>query len=195
VIKIVLTLAVALDIATAAAAAGAEARGEFEDLGVQITSMTLQGTTFARDPAGRDLVCTVIRGEPAKLLVFDIKTGDLLHRLALDGAHGAWNAATATDGSVYVGTDDEGKLFRWTPGEPAIKDLGRVAKDQTFVWDVAPGADGEVFCGTYPGCGVIRYHPNDGFSDVGRGRVAAGEDYVRALAFDPASRRRQGASH
>jgi hypothetical protein len=30
--------------------------GRFEDLGVQLTSMTLQGTSFTKDPAGRDLV-------------------------------------------------------------------------------------------------------------------------------------------
>ena len=168
----------------------ADGTGKFEDLGVQITSMTLQGTTFAKDPAaaGRDLVCTVIRGEPAKLLVFDIKTGELLHRLRLAGSHGAWNATTARDGSVYVGTDDNGHLYRWFPGETDLKDLGQVATDQTFVWDVAPGADGEVFCGTYPGCRVVRYHPEDGFRDVGNGAVAPGEDYVRALSYDPASK-------
>ena len=163
--------------------------GKFEDLGVQITSMTLQGTTFAKDPAGRDVVCTVIRGEPAKLLIFDVRSGELLHRLTLEGAHGAWNATTASDGSVYVGADDNGHLYRWTPRSDKLEDLGQVAKDQSFVWDVAPGDDGEVFCGTYPGCQVIRYHPKDGFSDVGKGAVAQGENYVRALTFDPASKR------
>jgi hypothetical protein len=169
-------------------ARAAEPGGKFEDLGVQITSMTLQGTTFASDPTGRPLVCTVIRGEPAKLLVFDIKSGELLHRLTLTDAHGAWNATTASDGSVYVGTDDNGHLYHWVPGEENLKDLGQVGKDQIFVWDVAPGADGEVFCGTYPGCRVIRYHPKDGFSDVGKGSVAPGENYVRALSYDAASK-------
>src|SRR5690349_9609586 len=114
-------------------ARAAKPEGKLEDLGVQITSMTLQGTTFAKDPAGRALVCTVIRGEPAKLLVFDIKSGDLLHRFTLTEAHGAWNATTASDGSVYVGTDDNGHLYRWIPGEEKLKDLGQVGKDQIFV--------------------------------------------------------------
>jgi hypothetical protein len=169
-------------------AAGAETSGKFEDLGVQITSMTLQGTTFARTPDGKDVVCTVIRGEPAKLLVFDVRSGALLHRLPLAGAHGAWNATTASDGAVYVGTDDKGLLFCWTPGEKAIENLGLVAKDQTFIWDVASGANGEVFCATYPGCGVVRYHPKDGFSDVSGGRAVAAENYARALAYDPATK-------
>ena len=163
--------------------------GTFEDLGVQITSMTLQGTTFARSPDGRDLVCTVIRGQPAKLLVYDIKSGEPLQRLTLEGANGAWNATTASDGSVYVGTDDNGHLYRWMPGDAQIHDLGQVAPAQTFVWDVAPGEDGEIFCATYPGCMVVRYHPADGFSDVSRGPAAPGEDYARALTYDPETRR------
>jgi hypothetical protein len=190
VIRIVIaTLAVVIAAAASTLrAVGPATQGKVEDLGVQITSMTLQGTTFAKDPSGRHLVCTVIRGEPAKLLVFDIKSGELRHRLTLEGSHGAWNATTASDGSVYVGTDDNGHLYRWIPGEEKLKDLGQVEKDQIFVWDVAPGEDGEVFCGTYPGCRVIRYHPKDGFSDVGKGAVAPGEDYVRALSYDPASK-------
>src|SRR5215212_9118449 len=85
----------------------------FRDLGVQITAATLQGSTFTRDGSGEPLLCTVMRGEPAKLLVFDIKTGELLRRLPLEGAKGAWNATTASDGRVYVGTDANAHLYRW----------------------------------------------------------------------------------
>src|SRR5215203_3889275 len=130
-----MVLFVAVVFAGCAAPAAVAGRDDkFEDLGVQITSMTLQGTTFAKEPGGRDVVCTVIRGEPAKLLVFDVTSGELLRRLGVGDAHGAWNATTASDGSVYVGTDDKGHLFRWIPGEEKIADLGQVAKDQTFVW-------------------------------------------------------------
>jgi hypothetical protein len=158
----------------------------FTDLGVQITSTLLQGSAFAKYSDGRDIVCTVIRGNPAKLLLFDVKSGSLLHRLPLGTADGGWNATTASDGSVYVSTDDEGHLFRWVPGESEAKDLGKVAAEQTFAWDVTAGADGEVFVGTYPGCMIMRYHPNDGFRDVGKGAVAEGENYARGLTYDAA---------
>jgi outer membrane protein assembly factor BamB len=151
--------------------------------------MTLQGTAFATDPAGRALACTVIRGEPAKLLVFDLASGELRRRLPLIGAKGAWNATAASDGSVYIGTDDNGRLYRWIPGEKAVRDLGQVAPHQTFVWDVAAGEDGEVFLGTYPGCQVLRYQPKDGFTDVGRGPVAPGENYVRGITYDPSTKK------
>ncbi len=161
--------------------------GKFVNLGVQITSTTIQGTTFAKEPDGRDVVCTVIRGEPAKLLVFDIHSGELLRRMPLEGAKGAWNATTASDGSVYAGTDNNGHLYRWIPGENEMHDCGLVGRDQTFAWEAAAGANGEVFIGTYPGCNVIRYDPKEGFSDVGRGAMTKGENYVRGVAFDPAS--------
>jgi outer membrane protein assembly factor BamB len=176
-------LTVVLMLVATASPAHAEDHGKFVNLGEQITSSLIQGTTFTRDPAGRDLACTVIRGQPAKLLVYDLRSGELLHRLALDGAKGAWNAATATDGSVYVGTDDNGHLYRWIPGEEITHDLGQVLSDQTFAWEAAAGADGEVFVGTYPGCNVVRYHPKDGFSDVGKGAVAPGENYARGVAY------------
>src|SRR6266700_3021296 len=84
--------------------------GHFTNLGAQITATTLIGTTFAKEPGGRELICTVMRGQPAKLLVYDLRTGELLHKLALEKADGAWNATTATDGSVYAGTDANGHL-------------------------------------------------------------------------------------
>jgi outer membrane protein assembly factor BamB len=161
----------------------------FKNLGPQITSLTIQGTTFARDPSGIDVVCTVIRGHPAKLLVFDVRSGELLHRMPLEGSAGAWNAATAADGTVYVTTDSNGGLYRWIPGEQQVHAIGQVAPDQSFAWDVVAGADGEVFIGTYPGCLVIRYHPDDGFSDVGRRAVALGENYARGITYDPQRRK------
>jgi WD40 repeat protein len=161
--------------------------GKFVNLGVQITSTTIQGTTFAKEPDRRDVVCAVIRGEPAKLLVFDVHSGELLHRMPLEGAKGAWNATTASDGSVYAGTDNNGHLYRWVPGESQVHDCGVVAPDQTFAWEAAAGANGEVLIGTYPGCNVIRYHPKDGFSDIGHGAMTKGENYVRGVAYVPAS--------
>src|SRR5205085_7573145 len=93
--------------------------------------------------------------------------GERLHTFPLAGAMGSWNGATATDGSVYFGSDDNAHLYRYVPGEESVRDLGLVLPGQTFVWDVAAGADGEVFGGTSPGCRVFRYHPKDGFTDLG----------------------------
>src|SRR2546421_11740973 len=124
--------------------------GEFKDLGVQISSSTVIGTTFGKDGAGRDVIYTVMRGHPAKLLSFDLGNGSLLQSLPLDGATGAWNACTASDGSIYVGMDANAHLYRYIPGEKEAHDLRLVAPGQSFAWDVTAGKDGEGFVGTYP---------------------------------------------
>ena len=99
--------------------------GKFTDLGVQISNSTMIGTTF-----GPGRVYSVMRGHPAKLLAFDLQSGKLLQSLPLDGAEGAWNACTASDGSIYVGTDPAGHLYRYLPGEPSVHDLGTPPADQ-----------------------------------------------------------------
>jgi len=156
----------------------------FRNLGPQISATTLQGSTFTKDPKGNVLACTVLRGVPAKLVVFDITKPDPILVLPLKGAEGAWNATTASDGSVYAGTDPNGHLYRYIPGEDTIHDLGQVPGD-TWVWNVMPGKDGEIFAATYPGCRIVRYHPRDGFKDLSRGPLVEKENYARAVAYDP----------
>src|SRR5438093_6002279 len=78
----VLCLAIVTETARAA---------QFTDLGVQISSSTLIGTTF-----DKGCVYSVMRGHPAKLLAIDLKSGELTQSLPLEGADGAWNACTAT---------------------------------------------------------------------------------------------------
>lgn len=166
------------------AAARAEDRGTFTDLGVQITSSTMQGAAFATDASGRHLLFTAMRGEPAKLLMFDVASGDLLKVMPLKGAQGAWSVTTASDGSIYVGGQSNGHLYRYVPGEEDLVSLGQCLPGQTFVWDLTAGQDGEVFGATYPGCRAFRYHPDGGFSDVGSGPLIDGELYARSIDYD-----------
>lgn len=166
------------------------AAGKFENLGPQLSARTLQAAAFTRDPAGRAVVCAVVRSQPAaKLLVADVETGELRHEMDLPGAGGAWAAATASDGSVYIGTEPQGKLFRWVPGEGGVRDLGAALPGETYIWSLASGADGEVFGGTYNGARVFRYAPVDGFSEPVPGAIVPGETYARSIACDPAARK------
>src|SRR5436190_426663 len=105
----------------------------------------------------------VLRGEHAHLAVFDVTNTKFLKDYPLPGeAQGAWNLTTASDGTVYIGTDPMGHLYRWKPGDADVTDCGQAPPEQTWIWDLTPGEDGEVFLATYPGCRIIRYHPSDG---------------------------------
>jgi hypothetical protein len=130
--------------------------GTFENLGPQVTATTIQGSAFFHDAAGRDLIYTVERGEPGHLLGFEVQTGRNILDVPMTGNDGAWGITVSSDGWIYT-AGGHGHMFRHKPGTATAEDLGQATADQKVVWDVAPGADGEVFGATYPGCRVVRY--------------------------------------
>lgn len=154
----------------------------FTNLGPQLRASMIQGSIFIHDVSGRSLVYTVVRGEPAHLLGYDRISGKLLLDQPLPGADGAWDMAYSPDGWLYV-PGASGSLFRHRPGTQEVENLGMALEGETYVWSLTTGRNGEIFGATYPGCRVFRYHPKDGFSDVGKGPLVPGENYVRTLAF------------
>ncbi|HEX8524815.1 MAG TPA: hypothetical protein VF669_21365 [Tepidisphaeraceae bacterium] len=171
-------------LAGAAMAEGPATRGTFRNLGRQITATTLQGTALTRGADGKLLACAVVRGVPAQFVVFDVAKPEPLMVMDLPEGDGSWNAATALDGSVYVGTDPKGHLFRWVPGETTVKDLGAPGPTETWIWDVTAADDGAVIVSTYPGCRLVRYHPKEGFTEISKGPLVEGENYGRSVAYD-----------
>jgi len=110
------------------------------------------------------------------LFRFDPRTGnlELLEKRipASRGSHymAAWeSAALAPDGFIYGGTN-EGYLFRLDPAGGKVINLGKPSR--------APGlraltvaGDGAVYGVTGAPAGlarIVRYHPDDGFTDLGR---------------------------
>lgn len=158
-------------------------QGKFVNHGPQLAAAMVQGSIFLKDTKGNLLLYTVVRGEPANLLAFNVKTKALVLDVPLPKSDGAWDLAQATDGILYV-PGAGGKLFSHKPGTKTITDLGNALPNETYLWNLTAGKNGEVFGATYPGCRVFRYHPKDGFTDVVGAPLVVGENYVRSLAFD-----------
>lgn len=154
----------------------------FKNLGPQIYASVIQGSIFLQDKQGRDLVYTVVRGNPARLLAYTVDSQEMVLNEALPGTDGAWDMSVSSDGWLYV-PGAKGMLYRHLPGTKVVENLGVVLPGQTTVWNLAAGKDGEMFGATYPGCRVFRYHPKDGFKDIGNGPLVETENYVRSLAY------------
>ncbi|MFC5285068.1 hypothetical protein [Pedobacter alpinus] len=161
---------------------GQQEQGKFTNHGPQLTASMIQGSIFVTTTDGTEMIYTVVRGEPAHLLGYDVKTKALKLDKPLGDADGVWDMAQASDGALYI-PGASGSLFKHIPGTQEIEDLGIALTGETYLWNLTAGKDGEVFGATYPGCRVFRYHPKDGFSDVGKGPLVEGENYVRSLAF------------
>lgn len=154
----------------------------FTNHGPQLFASMIQGSVFAEAADGRLLVYTVVRGEPAHLLGYEVQTRQLVLDEPLPEADGAWDLAQASDGTLYA-PGANGSLFAHVPGTQEVRDLGTALEGESYLWNLTAGKHGEVFGATYPGCRVFRYHPADGFSDVAMGPLVESENYVRSLAY------------
>lgn len=157
------------------------------NLGPQITEAVIQSGQFLTTDNGVDMIYSVVSGSPARLIGFDINNGRLLVNIELRDTESCWSVTLATDGWLYIAGGANGKVFKHRPGSQIVDDLGRALSGQTYVWELIAGKDGEIFGCTSPGARVFRYHPQDGFSDVGQGPLVAGQSYVRSIAYNRSS--------
>lgn len=167
------------------------------DLGWQIDNAGVNGSTFGIG-ANQNKIYSIVTGSndasqyPAKFGIIDVDTEQVVGTPStLSGAIGGWAATTATDGNVYLGSYNNGHLYRHTPGTTGVTDLGQAITGQSFVWAVTAGSDGRVYGGTYSGAGYFKYEPANGFTTIGSTPIWPGKEYVRSIAFDAA----QGATY
>jgi hypothetical protein len=152
-----------------------------QKLGTQISTANVLSCSFGKED-GRSILYTVISGDPAQFIVVDVESSNVRKVLEMPGAHGAWAVTTADDGKVYAGTYDNGNLYCYTPGNESFVNLSNPPGER-FIWDLKSGTNGLVFMGTYPNGKLFAYDPADeNFRDYGP--MAAGEQYVRSIAYD-----------
>jgi streptogramin lyase len=151
-------------------------------LGVPLRDVLLIGGTVGTMADGRRVIWSAASGTPAYLNAIDPASGEPLLSVPLPGASGAYGVEQAPDGTVYVGTYGDGRLYRLRPGATAVDDLGVPIAGETYVWSVVVAPDGTVYGGTSPGGKVFSWHPATGtFRD--HGVMAPGETYVKSIAY------------
>jgi hypothetical protein len=167
---------------------------EFTDLGVQVGGAAPLGSTFGKGANG-DKIYSVVTGNANDLpimQVIDADTNSVTASVTLPGEPtrptGVWAAATASDGTVYLGSYSNGSLYKYVPGEATMTHLGKPLANESIIYDLAAGKDGKVYGGTYDDAGFFQYDPATGFSQIGSMPVYEPPgrhiDYLRALAYD-----------
>ncbi|WP_350278711.1 hypothetical protein [Kribbella sp. HUAS MG21] len=155
--------------------------GTVVSLGTPLSDVLLIGGTVAPGPNGRTAIWNVSTGSPAYLNAVDPATGDSLLSLALPGASGSYAVAATPDGTIYVGTYNNGHLYRLRPGG-SVEDLGRPIASETFIWRITTDEQGNVYGGTFPNGKVFRYDDQTGaIRDYGT--ALAGQTYVKSIDY------------
>ncbi|MFD1628312.1 hypothetical protein [Pseudopedobacter beijingensis] len=161
--------------------------GSLNNLGPQVVERSINGSAFVKEQNGNQWLYTVERGSPARLLGYRLNATTPEINLPLAGASGSWSIVASSDGILYVSSDANALLYSHIPGSQQIKNLGLVLPGESYLWELTPGKNGEIFGATYPGAKVFHYHPATGFKEVSNGAVKSGENYARSIVYHPAT--------
>lgn len=167
---------------------------DFTNLGAQVGTSAPLGSTFGKGE-NQNNIYSVVTGNATDLPIMQVIDADnesVSNAITLPDSNsnptGVWGAATASDGTVYFGAYQNGRMYKYVPGDMNIADLGQPLPNQQFVWDLSAGKDGKVYGGTYDDAGFFQYDPSNGFTRIGSMPIyeAPGQNiqYVRALAHD-----------
>lgn len=187
---------VGLSLGATARARPAHARGPADppplpgatltDLGSPMSSLTVVEGAFTTLPDGRLVAVAPAQGENSALNVSTVTDpATQVARHAMNGAGGGPTITVTADHKVYVGTYNSGHLFCWDPATDTMSDLGTPTDASTFLYGLSAAPDGTVHGGTYPDAKVWSYHPDRGFTDLGRVTDDPDVKYVKATAYDP----------
>jgi hypothetical protein len=117
------------------------------------------------------------------LIALDTITGQYTQYVAPDAEQARYGQAIGSDGKVYVITPQGGKVFAFDPKNSAagIVDLGVASSGETYLFDLDPGTDGNLYFGSYPNGKLLSYNIASG-TFIDYGEVSGDEMYVRYVA-------------
>ncbi|CAG7629880.1 hypothetical protein PAECIP111802_01598 [Paenibacillus allorhizosphaerae] len=119
-------------------------------------------------------------GAPGTFYALDAVTGERRFSQQVTGASIVWGMTYSPNGNVYFASSETGRLFRYSPSERNITDLG-LNPSGSFVWDIDATPDGRYLYGAvYPKGKMFEYDTETNrFRDLGT--MVPGKEYVRGL--------------
>ncbi|TDD65928.1 hypothetical protein E1262_23580 [Jiangella aurantiaca] len=178
-IRRVATLAAAAALVVGSATAAPAA--ELTELGVPITNVAIDKVTYGTLPDGRPVIYTVLLGSgTTSLHVIDVRSRESIRSVRLPGAIGSRDLAVAPDGTLYLATFQQGRLYSYDYATDTLTDLGRPSSAVTYLFGLGIHPDGTVFFGGYPTGQLFAYDPDTGaFGDYGQ--LAPDSQYLRSV--------------
>ncbi|MBI5480084.1 MAG: PQQ-like beta-propeller repeat protein [Deltaproteobacteria bacterium] len=92
------------------------------------------------------------------------------------------SSVTATDGTIYLGTGDQGEIWAYA-GKAGLRKIAKI--DTPVISTLAIGPDGQLYCGTVADGRVLAVDPKSGTWKQVAQLGKKGEGHVWALAWDP----------
>lgn len=159
----------------------------FQKIGPQISNLNATAAAAAVNKKGDPLMYTLLQGLPAKLIVTNLETGEIVDTETIEGSTAGWSIKALQD-EVWIGTTPGELLFRYDPNSMKLTKAGKAtAKNGTAIWGLAYSTRDRAVYGVSANEGkLFSYTPVKGFKDLGT--VAAGKRDAKSVETDDANR-------
>ncbi len=165
----------------------------FSDLGAPISIDYVQSAAVSKNINGEYVIYTVVTDETAegaaRFVIVDVASKNIQKNIEISGASGSYAIAADNENNVYIGTYENGKLYKYVPGSDSLIDLGTPVSGQTHITSLTVDSKGNVYGGTYPGCYVFSLKKNQTnfeiISPLGANQpFDLNEQYAKSIAID-----------
>lgn len=120
---------------------------------------------------------------PAKFIVYDLDNRRILRDFPLPGAKVTWTHGTDSQGNVYIATQSNANVFRYSPVTKELESLGAIrASDgtlQTALYHVSFDSEDNAYFGTYPSALLVKYDITQKKFQIMKEKLFGG-NYVKA---------------
>ncbi|THF84488.1 NHL repeat-containing protein [Cohnella fermenti] len=135
----------------------------FSRLGQPCRNFNILASAIVTDPLDdreKLVLSNYAMGATGSLILIDPLTGEG-SSLELPAGAGAWGLVNLNNEKLVVGTCVGQAYLHVLDLRTRLWAPPLVAEGETYFWQLTLGSDGNVYGGTYPGCSLIRYNPDN----------------------------------
>ncbi|WP_027409250.1 WD40 repeat domain-containing protein [Anoxybacteroides tepidamans] len=150
-------------------------------IGPQIQNVIAMNAAAGTTSDGTPQMYITMQGEPAKLVVVNLETNQLVDEKPLASSSSAWAITVNHDGMVWIGGTPTAHLYKYNPNTKQLTDIGKVSgSSSTSIHDLeVVGSD--IYGSSSPNGDVFKYTKEKGFTNYGQ--VISGKKLARSLAY------------
>ncbi|MDE3840245.1 hypothetical protein C0966_12945 [Bacillus methanolicus] len=154
-------------------------------IGPQIQNVIAVNASAGTTSRGKAQMYITMQGEPAKLVVVDLETNQIVDEKPLGSSTSAWAIAVDKNGIVWIGGTPTEHLYSYNPDTKQLKDLGKVSKSTSTSIQDLEIVGNDIYGSSSSGGNVFKYSKGKGFTNYGQ--IIPGKKLARSLAYSSAS--------
>jgi streptogramin lyase len=155
-------------------------------IGPQIQNVIAVNASAGTTSSGKAQMYITMQGEPAKLIVVDLETNQIVDEKSLGSSTNAWAITVDNNGIVWIGGTPTEHLYSYNPDTKQLTDLGKVSNStSTSIHDLEIVGN-DIYGSSSSGGNVFKYTKGKGFTNYGQ--IIPGKKLARSLAYSSSSR-------